>query len=85
MGGSPEKLGDLLLGIGFAQPLEAEREYYSTLPAGFSTGFAVGAATEVASQEGVGVALSMIGLTVGLGVITLLTALLRDWQIRRNP
>lgn len=52
--------------------------------AGFATAFALGAAKEVMSQEGIGVAFSMIGLTVGLGVVTLFFAFLREWQIQRN-
>ncbi|AJK69589.1 hypothetical protein [Corynebacterium marinum] len=52
---------------------------------GFSTAFAVGVATEVTSQEGIGVGLSMMGLTIGLGMVTWCVAGVRDWQIRRHP
>lgn len=51
--------------------------------AGFSTAMSVGVTNGVTSQEGIGVGLSMIGLTVGLGISTLLCAALRAVKLKR--
>lgn len=50
--------------------------------AGFSTAMAIGSAHGVTSQEGVGVGLSMVGLTVSLGIITMLCAFLRSERLK---
>lgn len=55
------------------------------IAAGFSTAMSVGSATGVKSQEGVGVGFSMFGLTVGLGIITLLCASLRAGRLKKIP
>lgn len=50
--------------------------------AGFSTAMSVGASYGATSQDGVGVLFSMVGLTLGLGTITLLCASLRAGRLK---
>lgn len=51
--------------------------------AGFSTAMSAGSSYGKSSQEGIGIFFSMFGLTVGLGIITLLCAALRAGKLKR--